>query len=605
MVAWTRRIWAEYTTALDNNLDNCHLPKNSLFIRCNATNRLLENFKPTKDSSLKNGFYSEMNFRDLNIEDIEVEETEGGVFLRPGRRIKEKYGSQSHSKGSTLYFQQEDDIEMGTFRAKEKLKVSPTLPNHVFTTKKSYAQLGSAYAVGDLNGDGFDDLAVGSAGVYPSGAVYLLYGSDEGISIDHNDIEQVADVTIRMPVDDHSPSSLFGAALATFDLDLDGQMELVVGAPSYKAVDLLYQGRIFIFSVNTSSASNVSIRATIDCLEQFCNLGYSLHADNTSAGPGLVMGAPFAGAGGAQRGAIAFLASNALYEGQENMNYVAQISQRKAMTSTENTVLYTVLGDMDYGWRGYSLETVSIGNVSNFLFGEPGFRDCARSDCAYSPGDNQTVGQVVHGVMDDGEFSPTSTISLSVQFQQLGTRLAMGQPLSSRPNVLAASGPSSDVAGRIFFADFTLEQAGAVYFVTDFANKTAFVCGDRSFGHFGELVTFSDLTNDGLDELIVGAPLWTEHLISGVQEGRVYVYGGGRYPENFDISGDCKGFSIISPCPEKRAYKVLKFGESLARFGAQAISLKSRNKTTLFVTAAHSSTSGRLAGAVGVFDFPH
>ncbi|KAK3759363.1 hypothetical protein RRG08_023483 [Elysia crispata] len=597
MAAWTRRIWKEYTTALENNLGNCHLPRNSLFIRCNATDEFTKNYK---ESSLKNGFYAKMDIGDLSIDDIIVEETEGGVYLRSGERLK----ARKQSKDNSLRFESESDIKWKAIEREEKLKALPTSPNHVFTTDKPYAQLGSAFAVGDLNGDGFDDLVVGSAGVYPSGIVYVIYGSDEGIFSGQNDIEQAADVTIHMPVDDHSLSSLFGASLATFDLDQDGQLELAVGAPAYKAVDLLYQGRVFIFSINSSSTNNASVRATVDCVEKFCNFGYTLHADNTT-GLGLVMGAPFAAAGGAQRGAIAFLPSNTQYTDLENLQFFAQVSEVESVLETEAMVLNIIRGEIDYGWRGYSLDSATIDNTPNVMFGEPGFRDCVNSSCEYSPGDSQTVGEVIRGVMEGGEFDPITRISRKLQFLQLGAQVALGQPLLSRPNYFAASGPSSDVAAQIFSLDFTLDQAGVVYFVTDFAAVTAFVNGDRSFGRFGNVVKFSDLTNDGLDELIIGAPLWTRFLNYGVQEGRVYIYGGGKFPLESHMSGDCAGSSLISPCPEKRAYKVLTFGESLARFGTQAISLKSTNKTSLFVTAAHSSRSGRLAGAIGVFDFHH
>lgn len=603
MAAWTRRIWKEYTTALESNLQNCLLPKSSLFIRCNATYQLLKNLNSRKDFSLKNGFYSDMNTAGLSVKDIDVEETEGGVFLRASQRIQNQVGSWSQSKDDNLYYESERDMKLRTMRANQDLDSSSTLPNHVYTTGVSYAQLGSAYAVGDLNGDGFDDLAVGSAGVYPGGVVYLLFGSGQGMPTDHENIEQVADMIIPMPVDDYSESSLFGASLATFDLDLDGQLELVVGAPSYKAVDLLYQGRVFILSLNASNEGNVSTRTTIDCDEQFCNLGYSLHADNTTEC--LVIGAPFAGAGGAQRGAIAILTSNNQFAGQVNMQFHVHISGRNVKNGADEIALYTILGEMDYGWRGYSLESAITDNSFNLIFGDPGIRDCANPSCDYNPSDNQTVGDVVCGVMDDGQFSPVATVSQGIQFQQLGMRLAFGQPLRSGPIVLAASGPSSGVAGKVLFTDFTLDQAGTVYLLQNITEVTAFVSGDRSYGHFGELVKFSDLTNDGLDELIIGAPLWTKFLMTGVQEGRVYVYGGGQYPKESDISGSCKDYSFINLCPEKNAYKVLSFGESGARFGSQAISLKSRDKTSLFVTAAHSSKSGRLAGAIGVFDFSH
>ncbi|RUS86613.1 hypothetical protein EGW08_005629 [Elysia chlorotica] len=597
MAAWTRRIWKEFSTALDNNLENCHLPKSSLFVRCNATEELPQSYG---ESSLKNGFYAQLDLGEVGVDDVIVEETQGGVYFKLSQKLKDKI--RKRDRDDSLRFQSEHDVKWEAHEEEKKLEASPTLPDHVFTTDKAYAQLGSAFAVGDLNGDSFDDLAVGSAGAYPSGVVYVIYGSEAGIPTAHTDIEQAADVTIRMPADDHSASSLFGASLATFDLDQDGELELVVGAPSYRAVDLLYQGRVFIFSLNSSSQNNASIRATVDCPEKFCNFGYSLHIEN-STGLGLMIGAPFAPAGGAQRGAIAFLPASAQYAGQDDLQFIANTTTGSEADNA--VVLKTIQGEMDYEWRGYSLNSATVDNSSNVMFGGPGFRDCANTNCAYSPRDSQSVGQVVRGTMDGDQFDPVARISREKQFLQLGAQLALGQPLLSSPKYLAVSGPSSDVAGQIFTIDFTLKQAGVVYFFSDFAAVTASVSGDRNFARFGDLVKYSDLTNDGLDELVIGAPLWTRFLSYGVQEGRVYIYGGGDYPTESDMSGDCGNSTLISPCPEKRAYKVLTFGENLARFGTEAISLKSSNTTSLFVTAAHSSWSGRLAGAIGVFDFPY
>ena len=65
------------------------------------------------------------------------------------------------------------------------------------------------------------------------------------------------------------------------------------------------------------------------------------------------------------------------------------------------------------------------------------------SNCEYSPEDTQNVGQVIRGTMEDGDFTPITRMSRMLEFLELGTQVALGQPLLSKPNLFAVSGPSS------------------------------------------------------------------------------------------------------------------------------------------------------------------
>lgn len=94
-------------------------------------------------------------------------------------------------------------------------------------------RFGSAIAgIGDLDGDGITDLAVGAPnaddGVTDAGAVWILFMNDDGTVDSSEKISRIAggfNGTIR--ADDH-----FGAALAGIgDLNNDGIPDLAVGAP--------------------------------------------------------------------------------------------------------------------------------------------------------------------------------------------------------------------------------------------------------------------------------------------------------------------------------------------------------------------------------------
>ena len=107
---------------------------------------------------------------------------------------------------------------------------------------------GSALAVGDFDGDGHDDLAVGVFGEDigaedSAGAVNVLYGSATGLSAygnqiwyeGHNGLDGVAEA-----------DDWFGAALAAGDFDGDGRDDLAIGIKSEDAGLISDAGRVVV-----------------------------------------------------------------------------------------------------------------------------------------------------------------------------------------------------------------------------------------------------------------------------------------------------------------------------------------------------------------------
>ena len=98
------------------------------------------------------------------------------------------------------------------------------------------APAASQAATGDFDGNGFDDLAigtpdedVGAASVDAAGAVNVLYGRATGLSARGDDLWTQDSPGVRGVAED---GDHFGAALASGDFDGDGFDDLAIGAPS-------------------------------------------------------------------------------------------------------------------------------------------------------------------------------------------------------------------------------------------------------------------------------------------------------------------------------------------------------------------------------------
>ncbi|MBX3251755.1 MAG: FG-GAP repeat protein [Myxococcales bacterium] len=149
------------------------------------------------------------------------------MHYRSGQnRIEPPYNLAPPCGTSTIYALNGQSLEKNDWMTAEDTNNLSAMYGYPIGAPIANEALGEAIAVGDFDGDGYDDVAIGAPGRdNDRGAVYLFKG------------------TLRYPVgrriltreSQAGPGDRFGASLAAGDFNGDGIMDLAVGAPGSMA----------------------------------------------------------------------------------------------------------------------------------------------------------------------------------------------------------------------------------------------------------------------------------------------------------------------------------------------------------------------------------
>jgi glycosylphosphatidylinositol phospholipase D len=372
-----------------------------------------------------------------------------------------------------------------------------------FTSNDPYGYQGTSLAAGDFNGDGLADLAIGVPGYSLRGkpllgAIRVVYSGnavlgEETINLTDEpaDVERFGD----------EPAARFGWAMAAVDLNADGSADLAVSAPTFGAQSDGYRGKVFVyFGTGNSTGLSATPDLTIEPDEDLTMLGASL-ASTDADGDGfddLLIGSPYAPAGGLQRGSVSGFLSSSGHTG----------------SLTLSAADWTVDGENDYDWFG-----AFVGGLFDIiLVGAPEF----------DAGNNTSAGKLYVLGASGPTPAPIFTLTGTKRWQKLGSQALMFSPDGGATYLLAIGAPAEKIDG--------LPQAGAVYILEmsgplligdlslDDVNLKTVLEGTNSFAHFGSVLTSTDWNDDGSADLWVTAPYLTTDV--GTESGGASLFDG-------------------------------------------------------------------------------
>jgi hypothetical protein len=388
---------------------------------------------------------------------------------------------------------------------------------------------GRAVAVGDFNGDGYDDVALfdrESAVVSNAGAVHVLYSNLHGVSPDD---DYFTDFIPGSGLPDEEPGDEFGSALAAGDFDGDGYDDLAIGIYLEDLV-FLDQGEVqncgavlvlYGTSTGLQQAGAQKLASTTESDRTDAHFGFAL-ATGDFDGDGfdeLAVGAPTGDVSGQDQAGYIVVHDG----GAAGLAAVGRIISQDSSDGT-GSVSDTAEALDRFGWSlaagNFNGDTNGAGGptVDDIVVGAPGEGD----GVALTQGSG-----VVHIFYGDGFGSPlafntdqlvnqanTQTGQSIETGDSFGFVLASGDVNGDGLDDLVVASPQEDVV----FGPENVQSAGLVTVIRG-GNPVVPSAGAVSFADalgigeipdpddfFGLALAVADFDADGLADIAVGTP---------------------------------------------------------------------------------------------------
>jgi hypothetical protein len=334
---------------------------------------------------------------------------------------------------------------------------------------------GNAFAVGDFDGNGFVDLAVGSAGeavgaAAGSGSVAVLFATAGGLQTDAPAPQRWTEPDVGLAA---AAGDAFGYALGAGDFDADGFADLAVGISYFDQAATKQDSGMAVVISGSAAGPEVTIRPAVTWTENSPNV-------DESAESGDRLGSSFASA-------------DLDADGYDDL------------------LIGVPWEDV---WLEDGSKEVSGGGGFVALFGSPtGLDTATRPGTFWSQESPGVIGLAEHRdrlgfAIALGDFNGDGFPDVGG-----GVPLEDGGPESIRQSG-AANILYSSAAGITAVMDWHLDQDGTD--VTDAA---------EAYDFFGSAMASADFNGDGFSDLAVGVP--NEDLGGVLNPGAVHVFYGG------------------------------------------------------------------------------
>jgi len=365
----------------------------------------------------------------------------------------------------------------------------------------------------------------------------------------------------------------FGTSLAVLDVNNDGILDIAIGEPYNGAESLSYGGGITVYlGAGGEDPESMFVNTfKILCEETPCGLGNTMFVSKEQDKMELWVSAPNAGLGGKQRGGVVRISGGEWETGK--------------VYFVPRDLEWAASGEQDYEHLGSSITTgpgfVAIGSST--------FRISELQDGGYDENDIQVAGKVKIFMADN-----VTEIQGTTEFGALGSSLAVvnltiGGELAS---FLAIGESSADSMGGEH------SQTGRVHLYRidaqlNLVQYMATLSGNSELGRFG--MHLQQAWDGGL---LIGAPYTGLGLDNW---GKVYHVSSDVDLPLGDVTSDCSGAS--SPCPQQWTSLELTLHEPESLFGSQVRSENLFGQVNMVVAAERSSLRSRMGGSIYVYEF--